>query len=51
VKRKYRVLLAVDIDGRIYGVGETVELDDQTATDYNHALVAVEEEEKSGGNN
>lgn len=48
MRKKYRVLLAVDIDGRIYGFGETVELDDETATEYGHALVALEEEDRGG---
>jgi len=46
VKRKYGVVLPVDIDGRIYEFGSELELDDETAGEYSHALIAVEEEGK-----
>lgn len=39
---EYRVLLPVDIEGRTYQYGETVELDAATAKAYAHALVRVE---------
>jgi hypothetical protein len=57
--KRYRVLLAIEVDGRIYEFGETVELDAKTAWEYRHALmVACEDagqeacgtkEEDSGG--
>ena len=45
MKKTYRVVLPVDIDGRIYEYGSTIELDIETATLYSHALMAVEEEQ------
>lgn len=50
-KRRYRVLLPVEIDGQIHHFGEFIELDVETATEYSHALVAVDEsgEEVTGG--
>jgi hypothetical protein len=49
-KRQYRVILPVEIDGRVLAYGETVELETQTAVDYAHALIAVEEGEEDGRN-
>lgn len=39
---EYRVLLPVDIEGKLYQYGETVELDAATAKAYAHALVSVD---------
>lgn len=49
--KPYKVLLAVEIEGRIYGHGSVVELDLETAARYAHALIAVEKGEENGGNN
>lgn len=46
--RKYRVTLPVVIGGRTYQFGEVVELDIETAVQYAHALIAVEEEDDGG---
>ena len=43
MKSKFRVLLPIDIEGRIYEFGSTVELDLETALLYSHALIACEE--------
>jgi hypothetical protein len=45
MKKKFRVLLPIEIDGRIYEFGSTVELDLETALLYSHALQACEEKE------
>jgi 5-enolpyruvylshikimate-3-phosphate synthase len=45
MKRKYKVLLPIDVDGQIFEFGQIVELDMETASQYSHALIAVEEEE------
>jgi hypothetical protein len=42
MKKNYRVLLPVEIDGRIYQFGETVELDVATAVEYSNALATCE---------
>jgi hypothetical protein len=45
---KYRVLLPIDVDGKIFQYDQVVELDAETAKQYAHALVrvpAAEEEE------
>lgn len=39
--KKYTVALAIEVDGRIYQYGSTIELDDKTAALYSHALRAV----------
>jgi hypothetical protein len=49
MKKKFRVLLPIEIDGRIYEFGSTVELDLETALLYSHALMACEEEVEDGG--
>ncbi len=43
---KYKVILPIDVDGRIYHYGDIVELDLDTAVLYAHALIAQEEEGK-----
>jgi hypothetical protein len=43
MKKKYTVVLPIDVDGRIYQHGSTVELDEATAKLYSHALIAQEE--------
>jgi hypothetical protein len=45
--KKYRVLLPIDVDGKVYQYGQVVELDATLAKDYSHALVRVPEEEES----
>jgi hypothetical protein len=37
---RYRALLAVDIEGKVYQYGQPVELDAATAKAYSHALVS-----------
>jgi hypothetical protein len=49
MKRKYRLMLPVEIDGVVHEYGEVVELDLETAAAYAHALIAVEEGESNGG--
>ena len=49
MQERYRVTLPIDIGGRIYQFGETVELDAETAAAYAHAL--IKEERPNGGNN
>ena len=41
--RRFRVLLPIEIDGRMYEFGSVVELDLETAGGYSHALIACEE--------
>ncbi|KKM18468.1 hypothetical protein LCGC14_1665400 [marine sediment metagenome] len=41
--KRYRVLLPVDIGGRIYNFGEEVELELDEAVKYSHALIAARE--------
>jgi hypothetical protein len=48
--KKYRVVLPIEVGGRIYQFGETIDLDMETAAQYAHALIAVEEEATDGGN-
>ncbi len=50
MRRKYRVVLPVEIDGQVYEFGQVVDLELATAELYAHALIAVEEGESSGGN-
>ena len=45
MKKKFEVLLPIDVEGRIYQHGETVELDEEIALLYSHALRAVAEKE------
>lgn len=47
--KKYRVLLSIDVEGKVYGFGDEAELTDEQATAYGHALIAIEEE-ADGGN-
>ena len=42
---KFRVLLPIEIDGKVYGYGQEIELDMETAKQYAHALVRVESKE------
>jgi hypothetical protein len=49
-KRWYRVILPVEIDGRAFAYGETAELETETAVEFAHALIAVEEGEENGRN-
>jgi hypothetical protein len=44
VKKKFRVILPIDVDGTVYQHGATVELDVETAKLYSHALIALEKE-------
>jgi hypothetical protein len=46
----FRVLLPIEIEGRIYEFGSVVELDLETAKLYSHALIACEQEVEDGGN-
>jgi hypothetical protein len=52
--RKFRVVLPIEVDGRIYEFGAVIELDVETARLYSHALIMLdsqaEEEVNSGGN-
>lgn len=43
MKQKFVTALSIEIDGHIYGAGETVELDAETAKEYQHALRVVED--------
>jgi hypothetical protein len=45
---KFRVLMAVDIEGTIHHFGSVIELDEATAAAYAHALLRVEEEKVEG---
>ena len=53
MKKKFKVTLPIDIDGTLHLHGSIVELDEETAKLYNHALIAVVEDEKehAGGGN
>lgn len=42
MKRKYKVILAVVIEGKTYRHGDVVELDNETALDYATALIPVD---------
>jgi len=46
--KKFRVTLPIEIDGVMYEFGAIVELSDEQAALYAHALIAVEESD--GGN-
>jgi hypothetical protein len=46
--RIYRVLLPVEINGRIYQHGETVRLDLETAIGFADALIAMDEGGEDG---
>jgi hypothetical protein len=41
---KYRVILAIDVDGKRYEYGDVIELEMQVALDFAHALQLIEEE-------
>jgi hypothetical protein len=43
VKKKYKVLLPIDIGGRVYQFGETAELDIDAAVGYAHALLSLDD--------
>lgn len=51
MKKKYKVILPIDVAGIVYQHGSTVELDLETAKLYSHALMAVEEKEQADGGN
>ncbi len=46
--RRYRVILPVEIEGKAYGYGDVAELPMETAAEFAHALIAVEEGEDDG---
>jgi hypothetical protein len=48
--RKYRVVLAIEVDGVAHKYGDVVELELEVAALYAHALIAIEEGEGHGGN-
>jgi transcriptional regulator with XRE-family HTH domain len=49
---KYRVIMPVDVgDGMIHQFGEIIELDLNTAIEYAHALITVEEEHQAEASN
>lgn len=50
MKKKYLVLLPINVAGETYEHGQTIELDEETATLYRHALIAVPEGEQHGRN-
>ena len=45
MRRKFRVVLPVEIDGVIYELDAVVELDVEVAIKYSHALIALDEGE------
>jgi hypothetical protein len=49
--KRYRVILPVDIAGKIYQFGDEAELDFETACKYAFCLIAVEQGENDGGKN
>lgn len=44
MKRKYRVVLPIDIGGRVFHFGDVAEIDIETAIEYSHALIEIEED-------
>lgn len=50
MKKRYRVILPVDIDGTIYRYGEIAVLDLETARLYSHALIVCEEKGDQSAN-
>ena len=50
VKKRYRILLPIEIGERIYTVGETVEMGMDEAVKYSHALIASEEKKEEETN-
>ena len=44
MKQKYRVILPIEVDGRVYQFNEEIELDLGTAALYAHALIPLEVE-------
>jgi hypothetical protein len=44
--QRYRVILQVEIDGRLYQCGDIVELDIETAVEHAVALTRLEEQER-----
>ncbi len=48
MKRKFRVVLPVELGGVVYEFGRVVELELEETAGYEHALIAVEEESDGG---
>jgi hypothetical protein len=50
--KRYRVTLPIDVDGRTYQYGDIAELEMETAIDYAHALIALNDNDgrEHGGN-
>lgn len=46
--KRFRVVLPVEVAGRVYQHGEIVELDEEMAEGYIHALRALDDEEGEG---
>lgn len=42
--KRYQVLLPIDVGGAIHHPGEVIDLDEETAAAYAHALAPVKEE-------
>ena len=47
--KRYRVLLPIEVGGRMYNFGDEVELELEEAVQYSHALIAVEEPDLNHG--
>jgi hypothetical protein len=47
MKKKFRVVMPIEVGGVIYQHGSTVELDSETAALYSHALIALEGDESA----
>ena len=48
--KNFTVVLPIEVDGIIYQHGARVELNEENAALYAHALIAAEEEESNGRN-
>ena len=48
IRKKFCVVLPLEIDGQRYWFGQVVELDVEKTAGYEHALIEVEEEEYAG---
>lgn len=46
MKSRYKVILAIEVDDQRFEYGDVAEFDQDTASVYAHALIAVEEGEE-----
>lgn len=49
MKKRFRVTLPIEVGGKIFNFGETIEMELEEAAKYSHALIAVDEPEVESG--